>query len=195
MAETRGKTYSSIFFSVCLQRMNLKTTESYRSSRRESSGPIKEGKPMRFLKWLHCFVATGKQRTIRGSVCTAWEVAGCGSEHAIRERRHQGVASPNQLVSNPPIPQPPPFGDLRHGPRLSLLSLNHLTRHPCPCNSRSSLHLFWLPISLSLPTINCMEPIMPYFSLQCELWFYYLCSHLSYWRTWLMVILHQKHTL
>lgn len=103
MAKTRGKPYSSIFFSVCLQRMNLKTTESYRSSRRESSGTIKEGKPMRFLKWLHCFVATGKQRTIRGSVCTAWEVAGCGSEHAIRGCQHQGVASPNQLVSNPPI--------------------------------------------------------------------------------------------
>lgn len=43
MAETGGKSCFSIFFAACLQRINLKTTESYGSSGRELSGPIREG--------------------------------------------------------------------------------------------------------------------------------------------------------
>lgn len=87
-------------------------------------------------------------------------MASCGSEHAGKPASRGRFCKP--MASNPPVPQPPPLVDPRHGPHLSLLDLNHLTHHYCPPNSCSSLHLSRLQISLPLPAINCIKPIMPY---------------------------------
>lgn len=94
MADTGEEPCSSIFFSV--YRGWSKNPQKAKAAARGSSQASSRREIMLFLKWLHCFVAKGKQRTIRDNVSTAWEVAGGGSEHAIRESQHQGVASANQ---------------------------------------------------------------------------------------------------